>query len=291
MVGSYKIAVASGKGGVGKTALSLLLFKYLQEVVPEPVSLVDCDVEEPNVSLFLDDSNLVEQIDACQDIPQIDLNKCNFCKKCTEYCEFNAITMVAASKFVEVNKNLCHSCGACEYACSNHAIQFSPEPIGKLSYNRSAIGNFYEGRLKIGSVMQTRLIKLLKEWGPHEGVVVYDAPPGTSCPVVETLDESDFVILVGEPTPFGLHDMKLVIKVLELMNVPFGVVINKCDFGDEIMCNYLHDNSIEILGKIPYDQEFAKSYSEGRILESVPKYIENEVQKIAASIKFKRLYQ
>lgn len=289
---SYKIAIASGKGGTGKTTVSLLLFQMLQHCFSEAVSLVDCDVEEPNGALFLKEKKTIKKETAYQSIPEIDLERCTFCKKCVSYCEFNAITMVSSVKMAEVNESLCHSCGACFYACNAGALTEKQVPIGSLSCYDTEIGSFYEGRLKVGSVMQTRLIGELQSFSnEEEGVILYDAPPGTSCPVVETIHDVDYVVLVAEPTIFGLHDLKLMVALVKELSLPCGVIINKSDWGNAPVEAYLQEQDIEVIGKIPYNKSFAQGYASGDLLASLPDNIKEGLEDIAEHLKHKRVEQ
>ncbi len=176
---AFKVAIASGKGGTGKTTVSVNLYNILQQIQEQEVTLVDCDVEEPNDALFFDDKKIIEQNTAYQLIPQIDTDKCTFCGRCAKYCEFNAIVIVPKQKFAEINESLCHSCGACLYACKDEAITEFERPIGEIThYETQNNSRLTEGRLKIGSSMQTMLIGKVKTATDNsEGIVIYDAPP------------------------------------------------------------------------------------------------------------------
>ena len=267
-----QIAVASGKGGTGKTTVSVNLFHHISFYSDKKVQLVDCDVEEPNDALFFGNPSIVSQEDAFQLIPEIDTEKCTFCKKCSDWCEFNAITIVPKLSFAEVNESLCHSCGACTQACQEEAITEREKPLGKIT--RYRVGKnliLTEGRLKVGSAMQTPLIKKLKNRVKQNDIItIYDAPPGTSCPVVETVADADYVVLVTEPTPFGLHDLKITVELLEELQKPFGVIINKAGLGDRRVYHFLEEQKIELLGEIPFEKEYAERYSDGKLLEKIP---------------------
>lgn len=268
----FKIAIASGKGGTGKTTVSVNLYKAFANSIGNDVQLIDCDVEEPNDAIFFDEPKITSIENVSQLIPEIDIQQCTFCKKCVEYCEFNAITILPNQKFADVNKSLCHSCGACVEACKHNAISEIEWPIGKVNNYELPYGNgLIEGQLKIGSLMQTLLIKELKNIIPNKSMLsLYDAPPGTSCPVVETVADMDYVILVSEPTPFGLHDLKLIVELLNEINIPYGVIINKAGLGNDEIYNFISDNNIELLGEIPFDQEYASSYASGKLLNAIP---------------------
>jgi MinD superfamily P-loop ATPase len=274
----FRLAIASGKGGTGKTTVAVNLFHYISKDYSRSVQLMDCDVEEPNALLFLKDAVLDAEDVATQLIPVIDTDKCTFCRKCVNYCEFNAIVVIPFAGFAEVNPSLCHSCGACLVACEDGAITEYPSEIGKIrSYKPGQNGMLTEGRLKIGSAMQTMLIKKTKQhiWKDVD-VLISDAPPGTSCPVVETVSDADYVILVTEPTPFGLYDLKLTVEMLREIQKPFGVIINKAGVGDHKVEEFLIEQKIDLLGEIPYSKEYASKYASGNILDKLS--IKTEVQ-------------
>ena len=263
-----KLAIASGKGGTGKTTVAVNLFHFFSKTYTLKTQLIDCDVEEPNDLLFFQNSQLDSESIATQLIPSIDNDKCTYCRKCVTYCEFNAIVVIPHVEFAEVNSSLCHSCGACSVACEFDAISEKPESIGTIRNYRIGPNEILsEGRLKIGSAMQTMLIKQVKQHAREDmDVIIFDAPPGTSCPVVETVAEADYVVLVTEPTPFGLYDLKLTVELLKDMQMPFGVVINKAGTGDHKVYDYLADQKIEILSEIPYSREYASQYATGDLL-------------------------
>lgn len=267
-----QIAVASGKGGTGKTTVAVSLFHFLGNCQNKKVHLVDCDVEEPNDALFLTPLHLLEQKKIHQYIPEIDTSVCTFCKKCVDWCEFNAITIIETRKFAEVDASLCHSCGACLIACPENAFTEKPHPLGTITRYDAGNGKaFTEGRLEVGSAMQTMLIKKLKSELYQNGVIqILDAPPGTSCPVVETISDVDYVILVTEPTPFGLHDMKIMVELLTEIQKPFGVVVNKAGLGSQEVYTFIRENNMELLGKIPFSKEFAGKYSSGALINEFP---------------------
>lgn len=264
---SFKIAIASGKGGTGKTTVSVSLFHFFQKYTTHKIHLVDCDVEEPNAALFFNTKKRNLSTEAVQLVPEINLGKCNYCGKCSEFCEFNAINVIAKIKYIEVNADLCHSCGACLHACSFNAIYEKPVTIGKINqYQTNENSPLSEGILRVGSPMQTMLIKQVKrEAATKHDIIIYDAPPGTSCPVVQTIADTDYVILVTEPTPFGLHDLQLTVALLKELNISFGVVINKAGLGNNQLYDYLNKEGIEQLGSIPFSKKFAKQYAKGTI--------------------------
>lgn len=287
-----KIAVASGKGGTGKTTVSVNLYNVIGKYFDENVRLVDCDVEEPNDAIFFINPELKDKKGVHQLIPQIDVEKCTFCRKCVEWCEFNAITVIKKLEFAEINPDLCHSCGACLVACEFGAITEHPQPLGVISHFRTEYGKgLIEGRLEIGSAMQTMLIKEVKKEvaGENNSIVIFDAPPGTSCPVVETVSDADYIILVTEPTPFGLHDLKITVELLKDLQKPFGVIVNKAGLGSREVYDFFEKNNIELLGDIPFSKEYASNYASGDILNNIPVEIENTYRKIAEKLMSKKL--
>lgn len=288
---SYKIAIASGKGGTGKTTVSVNLFSLMNESLGGRIHLVDCDVEEPNDIIFFKDADLIGVNEISQLIPVINTDSCSFCRKCVDYCEFNAIVVIPPVEFAEVNPGLCHSCGACLFACENEAISEHLQPIGEVNFYRTKkVQGLAEGKLKVGSAMQTMLIKELKKRiSDVNDIIIYDAPPGTSCPVVETISDVNYVILVAEPTLFGLHDLKLMVTLVRELEIPFGVIINKAGLGSNSIYKFLDRENIELLGEIPFNKEYASLYAEGKILELVPESIKKSYSKILNALNQKIL--
>ncbi len=282
----FKIAIASGKGGTGKTTVSVNLFKWIIQHWTEKVQLVDCDVEEPNDHIFLPEYLLSHQQEVTQLIPKIDLNNCTFCRKCVEWCEFNAIVVIPPVQFAEVNNSLCHSCGACIIACEDNAMPEFPHPIGKANFYKNENGSvLLEGELKIGSSMQTMLIGEIKKLAdPNAEVILFDSPPGTSCPVVESVADSDYVILVTEPTPFGLHDLKLTVDLIRELKIDFGVIVNKSGLGTKDVYEYLEKEDIPLLGKIPFNREYASNYAKGDFSTNNDVFI-NQYNSIGEALK------
>ncbi len=282
----FKIAIASGKGGTGKTTVSVNLFKWIIQHWTEKVQLVDCDVEEPNDHIFLPEYLLSHQQEITQLIPKIDLNNCTFCRKCVEWCEFNAIVVIPPVQFAEVNNSLCHSCGACIIACEDNAMPEFPYPIGKANFYKNENGSvLLEGELKIGSSMQTMLIGEIKKLSnPNAEVVLFDSPPGTSCPVVESVADTDYVILVTEPTPFGLHDLKLTVDLIRELKIDFGVIVNKSGLGTKDVYEYLEKEDIPLLGKIPFNREYASNYAKGDFSTNNDVFI-NQYNSIGEALK------
>ena len=283
---ALKIAVASGKGGTGKTTVAVNLYHQLALLKGEQVELYDCDVEEPNSRLFFPYAQEVSREKVYQEIPVIDTGRCTFCRACTDYCEFNAILVIPPTGFAEVNASLCHSCGACYVACEHDAIYTELKEIGEMvDYSTPQGKGIREGQLRIGSAMQTMLIRKVKEKESLKtGVRVLDAPPGTSCPVVETLNECDYLLLVTEPTPFGLHDLRLMVNLARDLEIPFGVIINKAGLGDRNVYAYLEKEQIPLMAEIPFDPSFAASYAEGNILENPPEKIRKSFKELALTL-------
>lgn len=261
---ALKLAVASGKGGTGKTTLSLALALAVGEA-----TLLDCDVEAPNVHLFLSDQGIREEI-VTQPIPRIDMARCNSCRACVDFCQFNALAVFPGQTLVF--PELCHSCGGCLLVCPGQAITEVDRPIGKLIMGRSAGLDWVQGRLDIGQPMSPPLIRaVLSHAGPN--LTIIDAPPGTSCPMVTTISGADYVLLVSEPTPFGLNDLKLAVATTRELGLPFSVVINRADGGDERLEHYCRDEGIAVRLRIPVSRHLAEVYaSGGTLLDAHPEF-------------------
>lgn len=262
------ISVASGKGGTGKTLVSTSLALSLKN----GVQLLDCDVEEPNASIFLK-PKIERKEHVYLPKPIVEPTHCTACGKCAEVCQFNAIAVV--KKKVLIFHELCHSCGACSLACPQKAIFEVDSEKGILEKGYSGNIEFWQGILKIGEPSATPLIKALKRKIDVQKIVIMDSSPGTSCPMVETVKNSDFTILVTEPTPFGLNDLILAVEVVNKLKIPFGVVINRCDIGDDKVELYCRENKIPILMRIPFDRKIAELYSKGiPFITEQPEYID-----------------
>jgi MinD superfamily P-loop ATPase len=262
------ISVASGKGGTGKTTIATSLALSLGEA-----QFLDCDVEEPNAHIFLK-PKINETISVGIPVPQVDESRCNFCGKCARVCEFNAIVVI--KKKVLFFPELCHGCGACSYICPEKAIHELDRAIGVIEKGRSGRIDFIHGILNVGEPMAPPLIRQVKRHMNGNPNAIVDASPGTSCPVVEAVNGSDFCLLVTEPTPFGLHDLKLAVEMLRKLAIPFGVVINCADIGDEEVERYCEGEDIPILMTIPWDRRIAEAYSKGiPLLEVRPELMED----------------
>lgn len=223
-------------------------------------NLLDCDVEEPNVHTLLLPTNL-QTSSVTVPTPSVDQDKCTLCGKCAEFCQFNAI-FVGKTKTMIYNE-MCHSCGGCKLVCPEDAINEVERPIGRI--HQSSIGDtrLVYGELSIGEPIATTLIKRVKDQVNPNAINILDAPPGTACPVIETMRDSDFLVLVTEPTPFGLHDLSMAVDVVKELNIPFGVIINRAGIGDEGVTEYCRKNDIQILMEIPFNRTIAELYSRG----------------------------
>jgi len=275
-----KISVASGKGGTGKTTIATNLAVAIANM-GRNVSYLDCDVEEPNGSIFLK-PEITEKFDVTVLIPKVIPDKCNLCGECSAACEYNAIAVLG--KTVEVFDSLCHSCGGCIDVCPEDAIEEIPRTIGSISHGIGRGVEFYEGRLNVGEAISPPVTKALKKIVTKSDVTVIDAPPGTSCPVIEAINDTDFVILVTEPTPFGLNDLKLAVGMVREVGLPFGVMNNRSDTGDNRTEEYCLREEIDILMEIPFDRKIAEAYSQGEMMFGVDSRYEKSLCELYKNI-------
>jgi len=261
-----KIAIASGKGGTGKTFVATNIFHTLVKNQIDAV-LIDCDAEAPNSVAFFK-TNQTRAIEVTQLVPVIDTNACTFCGKCHEYCNYNAIFILPPMKIINVIEDLCHGCGACSVACKYDAITEKPVSLGMVNlYSINGKPALIEARMNIGVMSPVPIIKAaIKQINDQAEIAILDSPPGTSCPFIQTVSASDYVILVTEPTPFGLSDLKQSIDTLKKIGNPYGVIINRAGIGNFAVYDWLKENNIPLLMEIPFDEEIAHIYSEGRIL-------------------------
>lgn len=260
------ISIASGKGGTGKTTVAT----NLALVLGDRVELLDCDVEEPNAHLFLKPQiDRTEQVDT--PIPLVDEAKCTFCRKCAEICRFNAIAVVGRK--VLVFPELCHSCGGCVAVCPEGAITEVGRELGTVNYGHRNGIKFINGRLRVGEAMSPPLIKRVRAARDPERITLIDAPPGTSCPVIAAMNGADFILMVTEPTPFGLHDLKLAVEAVRLLGIPCGLVVNRADIGDDKVFAYAREEGLPVLLTIPFERGIAEAYSRGEtIIEALPQW-------------------
>ena len=260
------ISIASGKGGTGKTTVAT----NLAWAVGSDVCLLGCDVEEPNTHLFLK-PDIKSTRDCNVPIPKVDLTRCTRCGKCAEICQFKAIAVLPET--VLTFPELCHSCGGCFEVCTEKALTRGERNIGVVE---KGLGNgieFAHGRSRIGETMAPPLIREVKSHARMGGLTIIDAPPGTSCPVITAMRETDFVLLVTEPTPFGLHDLKLAVEAVKVLDIPCGLIINRADLGTNATAYYAHQENIPILMQIPFERHMAEAYSRGQlIVEAFPEW-------------------
>ena len=269
------IAVASGKGGTGKTLVASGLADVLSAEGGMSVLLVDCDVEEPNAHLFL--RPVIERVEEVHHlVPEVDADLCTLCGRCAQVCEFHAIAVLPTK--VLVFPEMCHACGSCARQCPEGAISEVPQLLGRLEFGHAGDIGFAHGILKVGQALATPVIRELKrKAAPAPGdstTLIYDAPPGNACSVVETLEDSDFALLVTEPTPFGLHDLKLAVELArDEMGLPVGVVVNRFGLGDAGVEEYCAAAGVPVLARIPFDANIARAYSDGQLwTRALPQY-------------------
>jgi MinD superfamily P-loop ATPase len=267
-----KIAVASGKGGTGKTLVSTNLFWTAQKA-GFPVTLVDCDAEEPNVAEFIT-GEVTGSFAVTQNIPVINPERCVFCGKCFNYCNYNAIVYLPANQFITVVEDLCHDCSACLVACKFGAITEKEKQLGTVkSMDFNSHAEIIEACADVGVYSPVPVIKKAIKEATNNRLSIFDSPPGISCPFIATVENADYVILVTEPTPFGLNDLKLSVETLQQLRKPFGVIVNRAGLGNREVYNWLKQNKIPLLLEIPFDREIARIYSEGKLLaEEKPAY-------------------
>ena len=262
------LSIASGKGGTGKTTVAVNLALSLSDNTP--LQLLDCDVEEPN-SHFLLKPNIQESRRVTIPVPEIDTKKCTFCGLCSEFCAYKALAVLEDD--VLVFSDLCHGCGGCRLICPEEAIVETEKRIGTLEWGSADKIQFIQGKMDIGQVLSPPIIRETKKRIESQTTAIIDAPPGTSCPMVESVKDSDFALLVTEPTPFGLNDLSLAVDILRKMDIPFGVLINRLGQGNEDVQAYCKDQDIPILMCIPLDRRIAVAYSQGiPFIDILPEY-------------------
>ncbi|MDD5590336.1 MAG: ATP-binding protein [Dehalococcoidales bacterium] len=262
------VSVASGKGGTGKTLVATSLALSLKD--KHDVQLLDCDVEEPDDHIFMKPSITSSEVVSIP-VPQVDEARCTYCGKCAEVCAYNAIAVITDK--VLVFPELCHGCGACSYLCPENAIKEVGKEIGIVESGNADGVKFVHGKLSIGQPMAPPIIRKVKEKANKQGVVIIDSSPGTSCPVVEAIRGSDFCLLVTEPTPFGLNDLKLAVETVRKLDIPFGIILNRTGVGDNKTEEYCRKENIPILMKIPLDTKIARLYSQGiPLVKGIPEF-------------------
>ena len=262
------ISIASGKGGTGKTTVATNMAVSLGG----DVQLLDCDVEEPNAYLFIHPViNEVKTITT--PVPEVDMEKCNLCGKCGEICQFKAIVVIGET--VLPFPEMCHSCGGCMEVCPEKAITETGRELGVIELGSRNGLEFIHGKLRVGEAMSPPLIRKVREYARPDALTIIDAPPGTSCPVIASMKGADFVLLVTEPTPFGLNDLKLAVGAVNILGIPCGLVINRSDMGDDKVKIYAEKENLPILMEIPFDRKIAEAYSRGEmIVEVMPEWKE-----------------
>jgi MinD superfamily P-loop ATPase len=269
------ISIASGKGGTGKTTVATNLAVSIES----DVQILDCDVEEPNSHLFIQPT-VEEVLTITTPVPEVDMEKCSLCGKCADICQFNAIVVIGET--VLPFHELCHSCGGCVEVCPEKAITETGRELGIIEKGHRNGLEFIHGKLRVGEAMSPPLIRKVREYTRPDTLTIIDAPPGTSCPVIASMKDTDFVLLVTEPTPFGLHDLKLAVGAVKILGIPHGLVINRSDMGNDQVKKYAQAEGIPVLMEIPFDRKIAEAYSRGNmIVEAMPEWKD----------KFLELYQ
>lgn len=271
------ITVASGKGGTGKTTIAVNLALTMTNT-----QLLDCDVEEPNAHIFIK-PEITETETVTIMVPRVDEENCTSCGRCKEVCAYNAIAVLPDHTLVF--PELCHGCGACSYFCPSGAIEEKEREIGRVEIGNLKRLSFVQGILNIGESLSPPVIRAVKRHINHTKTAIIDAPPGTSCPVIASINGSDYCILVTEPTPFGLNDFILSVEVLKRLGIPFGAVINRCDIGNDKTARFCRKEGIPILMEIPFIREVARAYSLGvPIVDAFPEF-RNKFDGLYSSLK------
>lgn len=266
------VAVASGKGGTGKTTVSA----SLAAVWSKPLWAVDLDVEEPNLHLFLQPT-IEGRATAYMEVPVVDESKCTFCGACSELCQFKAISVMG--RLVLTFPEMCHGCGGCLAVCPEQALSPGRRELGEISWGRTGGNGFLMGRLRIGEAMSPPFMRQVKarlhaELALDKRDAIVDAPPGVSCPAVNAVMDSDVIVLVTEPTPFGQYDFQLAREAFTPLDKPMGAVINRAGLGTEAIYRFCDDNKIPILAEIPFDRAIAEAYARGRLIAEVSPELE-----------------
>ncbi len=254
------ISIASGKGGTGKTTVACNLAWAASTV--EPVTFLDCDVEEPDSHFYLKPEWAGEE-EVQVPAPVIDASCCDGCGKCSEFCRFNALAAIKGD--VLVFPELCHGCGGCAIACPLDCITYTDRRIGVVRKGSRGEVNLFQGLLDIGEPMAIPVVKRVKENREDSGLTIIDCPPGTGCPMVNAIRDSDYCILVTEPSPFGKHDLELAHLAAVELGIPHGVIVNRSSPGDAIIDDYCEEEGLSVLGRIPFSREMAEACSRGEM--------------------------
>ncbi len=271
------IAIASGKGGTGKTTFAT----NLAYVYGKPLTLLDCDVEAPNVHLFLNPKWDIS-LEATVLTPVVDESKCISCGKCKSHCRFGAILIL--NKKVLILSELCHSCGACERICPTGALVEKPRVVGTIDKGTKDHIQVMQGKLYVGEARSSALIEQLRDSENHSELTIIDAPPGTSCSTISAVNGVDYLVLVTEPTPLGLNDLSLSLEMAKALGLRTGVVINKADLGSAPLKEFCEYKGVPILGEIKFSKELAKAYSQGLLITQVDQEYEKQFRMILESI-------
>ncbi|MGB9887306.1 MAG: P-loop NTPase [Moorellales bacterium] len=279
-----RIAVASGKGGTGKTLVATSLALSLAAAGTE-VQFADCDVDAPNAHLFLHPT-VLRQEQVTVTVIRVDVDRCSFCRRCTEVCAFKAVVIL--SRTVVVFPELCHGCGACAYFCPEKAITEEERPVGLVEEGQAGSMTFIQGRLNLGEPLAPPIIRQVKARLRPGVTAVLDAPPGTACSVVETVKGTDFCLLVTEPTPFGLHDLELAVEVTRALGVPAGVVLNRAGVAEDAAVeDFCRQQGLPLLLKIPFDRSIAQAYARGlTLVDAYPEW-QKEFLRLAEAVKLR----
>ncbi|MCA1742422.1 MAG: 4Fe-4S binding protein [Desulfonatronovibrio sp.] len=277
------ISIASGKGGTGKTTVSA----SLSAVWDGPVTAVDLDVEEPNLHLFLN-PQVESQEKIYLSVPEVDESKCTLCRKCSDLCQFKAINVMGSA--ILTFPEMCHGCGGCMAICPENAISWGRRELGTLSRGKTGSNDFLMGSLRVGEAMSPPLMRAVKERLAMDqfqkaGDAIIDAPPGVSCPAVCAVMDTDFILLVTEPTPFGFHDFKLAVEAFAPFNKPMAAVINRSGLGDDSVESFCRENNIPVLAHIPFDKDIAGAYSKGQVISGLNSQLKSLFVQLAQSIK------
>jgi len=279
-----RIAIASGKGGTGKTFVATNIFYALLRNNYRAM-LIDCDAEAPNSIAFFE-TKLIKESEVTQLVPVINTEVCTFCGKCHNYCNYNAIFILPPMKIIKVIEDLCHGCGACNVACKDGAISEKQVSLGQVAlYSTNGQPALIEARMNVGVMSPVPVIKAaIKQIDNLAEIIILDAPPGTSCPFIQTVASADYVILVTEPTPFGLSDLKQSVETLKTINKPCGVIINRAGLGDNFVQEYLMKEKILLLLEIPFKMEIAGLYSRGKIVAESDLFFSKQVLSVVENI-------